>query len=386
MDNRNAEPVRIARLDVHVFRVPITVPVITSFGTMRDRPAVFLRIEDTDSAFGWGEIFANWPAAGAEHRGRLLMEDVADLLLGETLAAPGEAMQTLTARTEIRALQCGEWGPFRQVIAGIDIAMHDLFARRAGVPVSALLAEAPADAVPAYASGIDIASWARGLEAARAAGFRAFKFKVGFDLERDLALLRDVHGALGEGERICVDANQAWQPAEAAAFSQAAAEIPLVWIEEPIRADMRRSAWKALAADVGHPLAGGENIAGFDDFAAAIDDGALQVIQPDIAKWGGLSGCLAVARQALEAGRMFCPHFLGGGIGLRGSAHLLAAAGGPGLLEVDINHNPLRDLTGPLSARMRDGCWQLDSDPGLGLEELPGAIARYQTAAASRSI
>ena len=78
----------IARLNVHVFRAPTPAPVATSFGVMRDRPAVFVRVEDRDGAFGWGEIFANWPIAGAEHRARLLIEDIADLRIGLTGVSP----------------------------------------------------------------------------------------------------------------------------------------------------------------------------------------------------------------------------------------------------------------------------------------------------------
>ena len=85
----------------------------------------------------------------------------------------------------------------------------------------------------------------------------------------------------------------------------------------------------------------GENIAGREAFATAFTEGVLNVIQPDAAKWGGITGCIAVAREAIAAKRTYCPHYLGGGIGLVASAHLLAACNG-GWLEVDSNDNPLR--------------------------------------------
>ena len=56
------------------------------------------------------------------------------------------------------------------------------------------------------------------------------------------------------------------------------------------------------------PLAGGENMRGDEEFAAAVSSGAFKVIQPDLGKWGGFSGCLPVGRKAIDAGRMFCPH------------------------------------------------------------------------------
>jgi D-galactarolactone cycloisomerase len=70
-----ADDLVIHRIDAWVYRQPIEQPVATSFGIMRDRPAVFIRIEDQDGAYGWGESFANWPVAGAEHRARLLRPD-----------------------------------------------------------------------------------------------------------------------------------------------------------------------------------------------------------------------------------------------------------------------------------------------------------------------
>ncbi|NQW51780.1 MAG: mandelate racemase/muconate lactonizing enzyme family protein, partial [Rhodospirillales bacterium] len=99
-----------------------------------------------------------------------------------------------------------------------------------------------------------------------------------------------------------------------------------------------------------------------------IDSGLFGVIQPDAAKWGGHSGCLPVARAALAAGRTYCPHFLGGGIGLLHSLHLLAAVRGPGLLEVDANPNPLREWVLQDVFSVRDGSVSLPGGQGLGLE------------------
>ena len=76
------------------------------------------------------------------------------------------------------------------------------------------------------------------------------------------------------------------------------------------------------------PLAGGENILGDDAFAEALHDRILSVVQPDLAKWGGLTRCVPLGRKINRAGLLYCPHYLGGGIGLVASAHALAAAGG----------------------------------------------------------
>lgn len=373
----------ISRIDVEAYRVPLERPVATSFGIMTSRPAVFVRLEAADGAFGWGEIFANWPAAGAEHRARLLVEDVAELVLGSDLA-PGALYRHLDAATSIRALQCGEWGPFRQVIAGLDTAHHDLAARRAGVPLARALAPGAALEVPAYASGIDVRAAAPAIEAARGQGFAAFKVKVGFDLDRDIAAVGEVASGLREGERLFTDANQGFGVEETLRFCAGTGDAGLGWLEEPIRADAPGADWRRIADTVAVPLAGGENLAPESAFEAAIGEGVLSVIQPDVAKWGGVTGCLAVARQALDAGRMYCPHFLGGGIGLAASAHLLAAAGGPGLLEFDVNPNPLREAFLGGVGRIEGGAMVLPDRPGLGVEALPEELAPYRTLALTR--
>lgn len=82
------QAVLITRIEGFAFRSPIAKPVETSFGIKRDRPAVFVRLEDDTDAFGWGEVFANWPAATAEHRINLLERDIAPLILGRAWAHP----------------------------------------------------------------------------------------------------------------------------------------------------------------------------------------------------------------------------------------------------------------------------------------------------------
>ncbi len=129
------------------------------------------------------------------------------------------------------------------------------------------------------------------------------------------------------------------------------------------------------------PLAAGENIASRVGFKQALGGDVLQVVQPDIAKWGGLTECCSdIARDIVKSGKIFCPHYLGGGIGLLASAHLLAGVGGDGLLEVDSNDNPLRDrFCGPV-VDVRDGTITLSDDPGLGIEPDLASIEQYRTA------
>ena len=172
-----------------------------------------------------------------------------------------------------------------------------------------------------------------------------------------------------------VDANQGWSLAEAQSMAERLQGYGLGWLEEPLRADRPWSEWQALRAHTDIPLAGGENLAGDAAFDAAIAAQVWTVMQPDAAKWGGISGCWPVIERSRAAGLRYCPHYLGGGVGLMASAHLLAAAGGDGMLEVDANDNPLRSALAPALRNITEGCVTLGDAAGIGVLPDPAAIA-----------
>lgn len=369
---------RLARVEALVFRAPVEVPVQTSFGIMHDRPAVLVRVEDRDGMVGWGEIWCNFPGVGAEHRARVLESCVAPILMERDWEHPAQAFEHLSRRLHVLGIQSGEPGTMAQAIAGADLALWDLAARLAGKPLWRLLGRSNASAqVQAYASGLSPTRPEELAAQKRDEGYRAFKLKVGFGAERDLANLRALRDLLGPQTTLMVDANQAWTPAEAIAMSQRLAEFRPAWLEEPIAADSELADWKAIASATSIPLAAGENLRGQAAFDHAIASGAFAVIQPDAGKWGGFSGCLPVARQAIAHGRLFCPHWLGGGIGLMASMHLKAAAGGPGYVEVDSNPNPLRDLMATPMPALHEGTVTLSDQPGLGVTPDMNAVRRF---------
>lgn len=368
----------IRTIEAFCYRYPLSKPVVTSFGRMLDRPAVFVRLEDDDGFVGWGEVWANFPSVGAEHRTRLVNEVLAPAITGFAVGHPLDVFERLTQATSVLALQSGEPGPFAQAIAGIDLAVWDLYARRRHLPLWKLLG-GHGNRIPVYASGINPTGSRQMAEAAVARGHRALKLKIGFDLAADRANLAALRQLIGDG-MLAADANQAWSTAQALEIAPQLSEFGLAWLEEPIRADRPWEEWQTLRQHIDTPLAAGENIASRAAFKQALGGDVLRVVQPDIAKWGGLSVCSDIAREILRSGKMFCPHYLGGGIGLLASAHLLAGVGGDGLLEVDSNDNPLRDLfCGPV-IDIRDGTVTLSDDPGLGIEPDLSSIENYRTA------
>lgn len=366
LDAHGIEPVGIERVEAFVFRAPIATPVRTSFGTMTDRPAVFVRITDSAGVEGYGEVWCNFPSVGAEHRARLVESVFRPMLVEHPVVHPADTFHMLTQRTEVLALQSGEAGPFAQAIAGIDLALWDLWARKARLPLWRLLGGASGE-IGVYASGLNPVGAEALVREKAAEGYRSFKLKVGFGRECDLGNMTRLREIIGDECTLLADANQAWSMQTAIGMARDFAAFDLGWLEEPLRCNRPVAEWRALIEQSPVPIAGGENLADARSFATYIEQRAYDVVQPDVAKWGGISGCWPVIQATRAAGLRYCPHYLGGGVGLLASGHLLAAAGGDGMLEVDANPNPLRTLLSGAIAAPKDGRVSLGDAPGIGI-------------------
>lgn len=372
---------KIARMDVYAFRARVGQTVVTSFSSIPSRAMALVRLEDADGAHGWGEIWGNFPPATVEYRATLAAWALPQHLIGVEVAAPAAFSAGLAARLHVLALQADEPGPIASLVAATNQALRDLEARREGLPLRRLLSVGARDRVPAYASGLNPHDGIDAAARCREEGYRAFKLKIGFGDDTDRANMAAIARNLRSGDRLFVDANQKWDLDEALRQAAMLAEFGVGWLEEPMPVDRPAGDWQRLADASAIPLAGGENMRDMDDFRAA--NGWLGIVQPDVGKWGGVDGCLGVARIALDAGRTYCPHWLSGGIGLLHSAHLLAAAGGDGLLEIDSNENPLRTLLTQSLPPLRDGMFVMNDEPGIGidppLDELHGWLVSHET-------
>lgn len=371
------DPIKLASIEAFAFRVP-TKPIKVSFGTFRDRPCVLIRVVDVDGHEGWGEVWCNWPAAAAEYRARLAA-DIGERLIGRTLASPDEAFRALTKEMEVLVLQTGESGPIAAAIAGLDIAIWDLSARKKGVPLHRHLGAGNTKSVPVYATGINPDQPEEFAAARYWEGHRAFKLKIGFGREIDVRNLANMRKTLGNDAKLMCDANQALSLTDAIALSREIAPSNLSWLEEPLRVDALAADWQALAAASPVEIAGGENFQGtqFDD---AIAGSVYRVLQPDVTKWGGITGNIHIGRTTVAAGKRYCPHYFGGGVALLASLHLLAASGGEGLLEFDCHPNAGREavVSGSLLP-VHEGRVPVPTEPGLGSVPDLRALSSYRT-------
>ncbi len=366
--------VAVVAVRVRLYRAVADRPLVTSFGSLVERPALFLEVEDSDGGRGWGEVWCNFPMFAAEHRARFLQDVIAPMFVGTTVAEPHEAGQRIDGRLGVQAIQAGEEGLIAGVAAGLDQALWDLVARRERVPLWQLLGGTRS--LNVYGSGIDPERAPAMVAKAREAGHDAFKVRVGFTDKTDLETVAAIRETIGEGAELMVDANQSWTPRQAVEIAERLAPFRIGWVEEPIRADEPFRVWREVASRSPIPLSAGENIRGESRFARLIEGRIVGHVQPDVGKWGGVSGCLLVGRRAVAAGVGYSPHWLGGGIGLAISLNLLGAVGGLGRGEIDINANPLRDAFP--SPAIKDGAISLPDAPGFGFEPDFAAIERYR--------
>ena len=356
----------ITSAHIVVMRAPCETPVKTSFGTMIDRPAVYLQLETSDGVKGLGEIWCNFPSCGAEHRAHLLQESILPALMSQTFKDPARCFNKLSTQFERLAIQSGEYGPIAQCIAGIDCATWDIIAKRANTSLYQII-NGKHSVVKTYASGINPTGSLETVGRCRDLGYTAFKLKIGFGDDTDLRNLTAIAKSLSDNEQMMTDANQGWSVEKTIEILPKLAAFPLQWLEEPITATSPASAWEKIKSASSIPLAAGENIMGNENFNNTISHGQLDIIQPDICKWGGISGNLPIIKNILRSGARYCPHYLGGGIGLATSAHLLAAVGGDGLLEIDSNKNPLReDLFAP---KLTNGKIDIGNSVGIGISD-----------------
>ena len=367
----------IARLDVYALEAKIDTQVTTSFGSIPARVSALLRIEDTDGHAGWGEIWGNFPSITCAYRAALACKVLPEPLLAATVETPGAFCIQLANKLRVLAVQAAEPGPISAVLAATNQALWDLAARRQALPLRRALNEDAGETVPVYASGLNPTDSVEVAVRAREAGHRAFKLKIGFGDDVDRRNLHGLRLTMKEGEQLFVDANQRWSLGEALGQITMLEAMDVDWWEEPMLAEASANDWRVLRDSTLLPLAGGENLRDMDAFRTAFS--YLAFVQPDLGKWGGIDGCLAIARSALKHNCTYCPHWLSGGVGLMHSAHLLAAAGGDGLLEVDANPNPLRSRIVDPATGIFEGRLHMVDAPGIGIESPIDDLSEFVT-------
>lgn len=341
--------------------------------------ATLVEVESDDGVVGFGEAFGLPHPLSAT---AILNAVIAPVLIGQEVGEPSEMTDVLyryfVALGSTR-------GAAMEALSGVDIALWDLKARAAGIPLSTLLGAAPGP-VPTYAS--PVAFYDDPEKSAQAAldflkrGFHAIKIKIGRGAEVDARHVGAIRNAVGPAVPLYVDVNCAYDVPTAIAVAEALAPFDLGWFEEPIApedveglAEVRRNS--------PIPVAAGENEFTLPAYRRLLDAEAVDFLQPNITRAGGVSGMLAVGRMCEEAGVRLAPHGVGGCTAIGAALNACRAAPGFATYEANRLLNPLRDELGVHPARMENGMLLAPDLPGHGGEPDPDRLASYRLANAA---
>ena len=348
---------RIATIETGFYRIPLPEVLTDSMhGEMRAFELNTVRVRDADGAEGVGYTFTagrNGAAIDA-----VLTREFPEIMAGEE----ADHIERLWQRAWWALHYGGRGGPTVLALSAFDMALWDMKARRASLPLWTLLGGFD-PGVPAYAGGIDLDlpldKLLRQTDGNLAKGFRAIKMKVGRKLlAEDVARVRAMREHLGEGFPLMADANMKWTVDEAIRAARALQPHDPAWIEEPTIPD-DPSGHARIVREGGLPVAVGENLRTLWEFKQFIACGGVTFPEPDVTNCGGVTPFMKIAHLA-EAFNM--PVTSHGAHDV--TVHLLAACPNRSYLEAH-GFGLERYIADPL--RIEDGCAIAPDRPGHGI-------------------
>ncbi len=356
---------------------------ITRLETFANRHVGFVRVTVEDGSQGWGQL----STYNADITARVFHRQVAPYALG----ADASAIDPLIDRIEEKEHKFpGSY--MKRAMAGLDTALWDLRGKVEGKPVVALLGGKPGR-LRAYASSMkrDITPESEALRFRRlrdAAGFDAFKFRVGAECGHDVdewpgrteAIVPAIRKALGPDAALLVDANSGFSPARAIEVGRLLESEGVEHYEEPCpywQLEQTRQVTEALEVAV----TGGEQDCELATWRRICAERIVDVVQPDVLYVGGIGRTLQVARLAAANGLPVTPHAANLGLVTLFTMHLLPALANAGkYLEFSIEEADYYPWQYGLFRndpyRVAEGCLTVPDDPGWGVEIDPEWLAR----------
>lgn len=286
----------IAEVRTHRVSAGLHTPFVTALRRATTVDSLLVSIHDEDGRVGYGEAPQVWRVTGSSVAGA---EACVRQVLGPALL--GRDPDDLNANcVTVRKAVVGN----AAARSAVDVALHDLAARRLGVPLARLLGGAgrrvPTDVTLSAGTAAELAAAATDRAAE---GFTVLKVKVGVDAPGDVARVRAVRDAVGPDVGIRLDANQGWTPREAVRVIRglASAGLGVELVEQPVaRSDLDGLAWVSDRVDI--PILADEAVFGLADLVEVIRRRAADLVNVKLAKCGGLSAARSLLELAAEYG------------------------------------------------------------------------------------
>lgn len=310
----------ITEVRTHRLVAPLHTPFVTSLRHTTVVETVVVEVVDSDGLRGFGEAPQVWRVTGESLAGTeaCLRGPLAESVLHRS----GEDLTELLR--SVSAAVVANFG----AKAAVDVALHDLAARRLEVPLRALLgtsrSQVPTDVTVSAGEPGETAATAK---QRLADGFEVLKLKVGIDAATDVARMVAVRDAVGPDVRLRADANQGWTPRAAINVIRALedAEVGLEFVEQPVPAEDLAGLARVTAA-VDTPIMADESVRGLRDLVEVIERGAADLVNVKLAKCGGLAPARAMLALAAAHGvGVMVGSMMESPIGVGAAAALVAA-------------------------------------------------------------
>lgn len=349
---------KIAAVETLTHYVPTRRPVQDAIQGFSFVEYVVVRIKTEDGLEGVGWTYSISRTALAVKA--LIDNSYKEILVG----SDSSRIEYLWASMWNRTRSTGAAGIGTTALAAVDIALWDLAGKRRGLPLYKLLG-AYRDKIFTYASGINFnlsgQELVEEMNEFLSQGFRAVKLKIGKDdPQEDGQRLGAVREVIGENSLLFVDANQKWTVGEAISAAKRIEQFQPVWLEEPLAAE-DTAGYEILSKRISIPLAAGETHFTKHEFLNLMRGGALQYVQADVYRVGGITEWLKIAHLAEAWNLPMAPH-----AAEEIHVHLLCAIPNAFILEYApiANFNDSGAILNPL--RPRDSYTSPPEEPGHG--------------------
>ncbi len=346
-------------------------------GQITGRLTSLVRVTTSDGQVGWGSAYSHPELV------RIVIEDhLKPLLLGDD----AREVEALWSKMYQATRWYGRKGVALSALGALDIAFWDLRGKALGKTVQELLGGSR-EKVPAYASAL---LWRDSLESLsqEAAGYveqgyRRVKMRLGKDEDYDVAAVRTVRQAVGPAVDVIVDASMRYSLEVARRVAMVLEENHVFWYEEPFEPEDIDN-YVALRRDSRVPLAAGENEFGVQGFREMLRAGALDIVQPDSCRAGGITECYRIGQMAGQHQARVATHTWSDALALTANMHVIAALPNGITVEVDRTGNPFIDDLLAEPFQIEEGFIPLPKTPGLGVELNESVIRRWTLPASQR--
>lgn len=354
---------RILRLEAWRVAMGLEVPYEVAYTKHEDAENVMVRLVTDGPHLGLGCAGPSPCVTGEDPEGVLrdLTEVAAGVVEGSELGAWGATLQALE-----EALPRSP-----SARAAVDLALHDLLGKHAGMPLYRLLGGARPSIETTITVGIlPLDQTLAEVEMRRGQGFRAFKLKGGHDLDGDVARAQAVRAAVGPEAKLCFDPNQGYDVAQAVEFCRRTAAVGWAFLEQPTP-----QAHPAMLGEVGRqvdtPIMADESLMTMTDGLALAADPGVGLFNLKVMRVGGVARCRQLDALAQAGGARSM-------LGCMDESALAIAAGlavalaSPNVAHADLDgHVGLRGDPAPDALRLEEGVLYPAEGPGLGVADLP---------------